>query len=180
MRIYHCRPSWEESRPQIDFEAADNGGNDWLVVGEVVDGTRPVQDYPQVAVRVDHPRANQWDAYMVAGTRGLFSKRFVNLVGRAAFQGLSLLPASLNGEEYYFLRCEAPVDCFDRINAVFETFEHAPDEIMEITHYAFREDCLPVDACFVVPELPYLFATESVVDRIQAAKLKGVMLQPLP
>jgi hypothetical protein len=117
---------------------------------------------------------------MDGGVRGLFSQRFVDAVGMAAFQGITLLPASLNGTPYYFLRCEKPVDCFDRSNSVFETFAHDHSRIMDVSHYAFRSELLPADACFVLPELPDLLLTESVVQRLQAANLKGVRMQPLP
>jgi len=179
-KVYECRPSVEDDRPQIDFEDPENAKNDWLAVGEVIDGTRPVTEFPTVSVQVSHPGASQWDCYMDGGVRGLFSQRFVDAVGMAAFQGITLLPASLNGTTYYFLRCEKPVDCFDRSNSVFETFAHDHSRIMDVSHYAFRSELLPADACFVLPELPDLLLTESVVQRLQAANLKGVRMQPLP
>jgi hypothetical protein len=179
-KVYGCRPSVEDDRPQIDFEDPENGKNDWLAVGEVIDGTRPITEFPPVSVQVSHPEATQWDCYMDGGVRGLFSKRFVDAVGMVAFQGLTLLPARLNGTTYYFLRSEKPVDCFDRSNAVYETFAHDHARIMDVSHYAFRNELLPSDACFVLPELPDLLLTESVVQRLQAANLKGVRTQPLP
>lgn len=179
-RVYDCRPSNEDDRPQIDFESAVNGKNDWLAVADVIDGTLPISDLPSVSVQVFHPDATNWDCYMDGGVRGLFSQRFVDAVGMVAFHGLTLLPAKLNGATYYFLRCERPVECFDRCNSVFETFAHAPSRIMDVSHYAFRDDTVPTDACFVLPELPDLLLTESVVERLRAANVKGVRMQPLP
>lgn len=179
-QVYECRPSYEDERPEIDFEDEVNGQNDWLTVGEVLDGIRPVIDFPIVSVQVRQPDATQWDCFMVAGTRGLFSQRFIDAVGNASLQGITLHPAKLNGRTYYFLRCEKPVDCLDRYKSVFETFAHDPSRVMDVSHYAFRSESLPADACFVLPELPDLLLTESVVQRLKAANLKGVRVQLLP
>jgi hypothetical protein len=179
-KVYECRPSVEDDRPQIDFEDSKNGTNDWLAVGDVIDGTRPITEFPTVSVQVSHPEATQWDCYMDGGVRGLFSQRFVDAVGKAAFRGVMLLPAKVNGTTYYFLRCDTPIDCLDRSKAVFETFRSDPTAVKRITHYAFRNELLPADACFVLPELPDLLLTESVVQRLRAANLRGVSMQPLP
>ncbi|MCY2963693.1 MAG: hypothetical protein NT069_08605 [Planctomycetota bacterium] len=180
-QVYECRPSCEDHRPQIDFQNAVTASNDWLQVGKVLDGQRRPEEFPSnVNVYVADHRATEWDSFMVAGTRGLFSQRFVDTVGKPAFQGLTLLPAKLNGATYYFLRCEEPVDCLDRSNAAFVTFRSDPKAIQRITHYAFHSESLPADACFVLPELPDLLLTESVAQRLQAVNLKGVRVQPLP
>lgn len=105
MLVYECRPSYEDDRPEIDFQHRKNRSNGWLTVAEVTDGDRPVKDYPTVEVLVAHPEATQWDSYNDSGGRGLFSQKFVDTVGLASFRGLSLLPAKLNGVTYYFLSC---------------------------------------------------------------------------
>jgi hypothetical protein len=178
--VHKCRWSLEEDRPEIDFEDRKNAANDWLMVGEVVDGTRPVSEYPRVSVHVDHADATRWDCYMDGGTRGLFSQRFVDAVGVSSFLGLTLLPAQLNEATYYFIRCEEATDCLDRAKSVYETFRSDPTAIKRIDHYAFVGESLPDDACFVLPELPDLLITESVAQRLQAAKLRGLRIQPLP
>ena len=180
IEVFYCRPSVEDDRPQIEFEAPETGNNDWLTVGEVIEGTRPITEFPSVSVQVFHPDATQWDCYLDGGVRGLFSQRFADAVGKAAFQGLMLLPGKLNGANYYFLRCDKSIDCLDRSKAVFETFRSDPTAIKRITHYAFRGESLPEDACFVLPELPDLLLTEPVVKRLQAANLKGLSIEPLP
>lgn len=180
MIVFKCRWSSEEDRPAIDFEDDDNRKNDWLAVGEVIDGTLPVTEFPTVSVRVLHPEALDWDCFMVPGTSGLFSQRFVDAVGMASFEGLRLLPAQLNGATYYFLRCETPVDCFDRSKAQFVTFRSNPSAIMRINHFAFRSEALPQDACFCIPETVALLLTDSVAQRLRSAKLKGLCIQPVP
>ena len=58
--VFDCSWSTEDGRPEIDFEDLDNRKNDWLTIGEVIDGTRPVTDFPAVSVRVRHPDAIEW------------------------------------------------------------------------------------------------------------------------
>lgn len=178
--IYKCSYSIEEDRPEIDFMDAENAKNDWLLVSEVIDGLRPIGDFPKVSVTVRHPDATNWDCYCDGGVRGLFSERFVEAIGQSSLIGLTLLPALLNGVSYYFLRCDQPVDCFDRENSEFETYPHDPKRIMDISHYAFGEDCLPMDCFFCIPETRRLLLTESMAIRLSAAGLKGICLTPLP
>lgn len=179
--VYDCSWSTEEDRPSIDFEADENRKNDWLRVGEVVNGQLPISAFPsQLAVSVRHPEALEWDCYMDGGARGLFSQRFVDSAGPNALQHFSLLPCSLNGHTYFFLRCELKVDCFDRMNSQFETFPHNPLKVMHIKHFVFVDKRVPPDALFCIPETRRLFATESVVRRINDAGLKGVCTPELP
>ena len=179
--IYNCSHSIEEDRTVIDFENAENLKNDWLRVGDVHDGLRPLEDYPvNVTVSVPHADATLWDCYSVPGTRGLFSERFVQAVGNDAFRGLSLLPARLNEATYFFLRCDQPIDCFDRSMALFETFRCDSTSIKRITHFAFQENLLPADGCFCIPETVALLLTDTVVQRLKTARLKGLHIEKMP
>jgi len=180
VQIYECRPSIEDDRPQIDFEDFENSINDWLLIGEVINGTKPIGDFPMVSVTVRDPDATNWDCYRDGGIRGLFSERFVEAIGRSSFIGLTLLPAMLNGIPYYFLRCDQPIDCFHRSKASFETFRSDPMAIKRITHFAFQENLVPTNGCFCIPETVALLLTETVVERLNAAKLKGIHIIAAP
>lgn len=180
-KVFDCRPSIEDDRPVIDFEKNINAKNDWLSVAKVLDGTKPKSAFPaNIAVRVDDPRATEWDCYFDGGSRGLFSQRFIKAVGSEALRCFVLYPALLNDEQYYFLGCEQSIDCFDYTNARYQTFPHDPSRIMSISHYAFIEDNLPDRLLFCIPESPDLFATESIVERIKASGLKGIRMPALP
>lgn len=179
--VYDCRWSLEDERPEIDFEDEAVRRNDWLTVANVLDGTLPIASFPSmVSVRVRHPQATEWDCYMDGGARGLFSQRFVDVVGKDALRHFSLLPCDLNGKPYFFLRCEQRVDCFNRMSAVFDTYPHDPATIMHIRHYAFFDDRVPEGSLFCIPEVPDLFATEDVVRHIKEGGLKGIRTPPLP
>ncbi|MCC6126744.1 MAG: hypothetical protein IT426_17415 [Pirellulales bacterium] len=180
-KVYRCGWSLKEDRPKINFELEENRRNDWLAVAEVV-MTRelPLESYPAISVRVMHPYATDWDCYMMPGASGLFSQRFVDIVGGHALQCFTLLTARLNGEPYYFLYCIRTIDCLDRERSQIEVFPDDTSQIMDITHYAFVEDRLPEGMLFCIPDIPDLFATEAVAARVQKSALRGVRMDLLP
>ena len=128
---------------------------------------------------MNHPDAIQWACYIDSG-RGLFSRKFVAAVGSESLQGFTLLPATLNGCPYFFLRIETPIDCLNRTASQVETFPSDPLAIMEITHYDFYTDRLPECALFSIPEMPDLFATDGAAQRIEKSGLRGILLELLP
>ncbi len=179
--VYYCGPSYEKDRPEIDFDDKVNAANDWLTIGEVIDGTLSEDHYPaKVVVKVNDPRATEWHCYMDGGMGGLFSNRFVECVGSDALERFSPFPAELNGAEYFFLRCHDPLDCLDRQQSTFEVFPHDPSRIMHITHYSFFKDRIPDGALFCIPEVHRLFATDGVVGKSLRGQLKGVLFSELP
>ena len=161
-KVYSCRPSFEDERPMIDFELADNACNDWLTVGKVFDGTLPQDVWPaEVAITIADSAATEWDGYMVAGTSGIYSRRFVDLVGQG-LADFSLLPALLNDEPYFFLRCERRINCLDRHDARFETYPHDSTRIMSISHFAFTRAVPTAPELFGIPETLELLSTEAL------------------
>lgn len=180
VRLFKCSPSAEDDRPQIDFELKTNARNDWLVIGEVLDATRPAEDFPaKVSITVRHPDALLWDAYFDGNGGGLYSHRFSDAVCVKAFVGIETLPVLLNGVRYYFFRRSRPVDCLDQQASRYDVYPFPPHSISIIHHYAFREELVPKDGCFCIPEEPFLLVTESVVHRIESANLKGVCVDEL-
>lgn len=178
MSVYTCRASFEDDRPQIDFNCPETAENDWLIIGDVLDALKPASLWPAKVVMKSHSEnATQWDCFMAAGTRGVFSKRFVEVIGKDSLHGLSLLPSQLNGVGYYFLRCERQIECFDHAHSTYETFRSNPARIKYIRQFAFHEHLLPKDACFCIPETKTLLLTEPVAQRIRAAGLRGVFLE---
>lgn len=181
--IYSCRPSSERDRPTIDFDLEDNAKIDWLRVGRILSGALPIDQFPSpVRVTVNNPDATtKWDCFKDGGTRGLFSRRFVDVVGREGLRDFSLLRATLNGADYVFLRCDRPTDCLDRQRSRYDTSPHDPVRIMDIEHFAFRDELLAASArFFCIPEIPDLLVTEEIARNILASSLKGVRLEPLP
>lgn len=180
MNVYDCGPSVEDDRPYIDFTKTKNRQNDWLAIGAGVEHRLPAAAIPPLAsIVVDHPEATHWDCYRDGGLGGLFSQRFVNAVGAEALRCFVLIPALLNGEIYFFLRCEHPVDCLDHSKSEYKGFPHDPTSIMQIMHHAFFEERIP-DGLFCIPVSKRLLATHAVVRRIKKAGLKGVATPPLP
>ncbi len=178
---YSCGPSYEDDRPEIDFDDEFNAANDWLTIGEVIDGTLSEDHYPaKVVIKVNDPRATDWHCYMDGGLGGLFSARFIECVESDALERFSLFPAQLNSAEYFFLRCDDPLDCLDRRQSTFEVFPHDPSRIMHITHYSFVDDRIPDGILFCIPDAHRLFATPAIADKVARAQLKGVLFSELP
>ena len=178
-QLYHCLPSFEEERPEIDFENPENAANDWLTIGKAWTGLLSRDEWPSdVVINVDHPDATMWDGYSVGGAGGAYSLRFMEAV-RGGLDDFALLPASLNGERYYFLKCERRINCFDRQSARFETYPGS-SKIMAISHFAFNDHVPIGPTLFGIPETLRLLATEPMVRRMRSRNLKGVLTEPLP
>lgn len=180
MSINKCRASYEDDRPWIDFNCPETGENDWLLIGDVLDALQPASLWPAKVVMKSHPRdAIYWDCFMAAGTKGVFSQRFVDVIGEDSLRTFTLLPSQLNYVSYYFLRCESQIDCFDHANASYQTFRCNPARIKSIHRFVFHEHLLPHDACFSIPETKSLLVTEPVAQRIRKAGLRGVLLEQI-
>ena len=150
--------------------------NDWLQIGEILDGNQDTSEYPYVEIFVEDDDATDWDVYF-SGGRLLFSSKFVETVGEKSFFGLVPLPAYMNGAEYWYLRCEHPLDCIDRERSKFKTFPSDPKRIMFLSKVVFKENEIPKDSCFTHPDRKNcLYMTESVADRLVAAGIKGMKL----
>ena len=180
MSIYICDASYDDDRPRIDFNCPETRENDWLLIGDVLDGLQPVSLWPATVVMKSLPReAIYWDCFMAAGTKGVFSQRFVDVVGKDSLSAFTVLPCQLNFVGYYFLRCERQIDCFDHAHASYQTFRSNPARIKLIHRFAFHEHLLPHDACFCIPETKSLLVTEPVAQRIREAGLRGVLLEQI-
>lgn len=177
---YECSSSFEDDRPTINFELAANARNDWLTAGKVIDGTLPRDAWPSdLSITVEDPQATQWDSFMNPGSGDVYSQRFVEAVG-SGLADFSLLPCTLNGVPYVFLRCERPINCFDRQASRFKTYSADSPRILRIFHFAFTS-ALPEGAVlFRIPETLQLLATEAMAQKIATSGLRGVHLEPLP
>jgi hypothetical protein len=45
--VYKCRSSFEDNRPQIDFQMPSNSRNDWLMIGNVENGSVDIAQWPR-------------------------------------------------------------------------------------------------------------------------------------
>ena len=176
MTIFHCRSSSEKDRPEINFSHPVNKQNDWLLIGDILNGDIDTSEYPYVEIFVEDDDATDWDVYF-SGGRLLFSSKFVETVGEKSFYGLLPLPAYLNGAEYWYLRCEQPLDCIDLERSRYTTFPTNPRKILTLYEAVFKESEIPRDTCFTLPDRKnYLYMTESVADQLVAAGIKGMKL----
>jgi hypothetical protein len=159
-KVFEIRTSLESGRPEIDFELSENAQIDWGFVGQVLEGSRPIQDYSTIHISVQHPEATDWDFYSCAGTFGIFSQKVVDLIGADAFNNFELIPAQVNGKGYFFLKCIKRIDCFDRDKAEFIPFDGEPIKIMTIQKYMFKLDKIDAKHIFCIPENENIYCSE--------------------
>jgi hypothetical protein len=177
MTIFRCLPSCEDDRPEINFSHPTNMQNDWDLIEMYLDGDSDTTVYPYVEIYVDDGRALEWDLYHCGGSM-LCSTKFLDTIGVRSLYGLLPLPAYMNGEEYWFFRCEKTLDCLDREKSEFDVFSDDPKRVMFLYKAVFIEEMIGEDTVFTIPgeESTSLFMTEPVANRLIKAKIKGMKL----
>jgi hypothetical protein len=105
----------------------------------------------------------------------LFSQRAINTLGSDAFSDFDLLPAEINGQSYFFLKCTQRTECFDRGRAEFTTFKDGSDRIMTIHKHAFDLEALDGKNIFCIPEDESLYCSQVIAGNISNS-LKGIRL----
>jgi hypothetical protein len=177
--VFRVDPSAEDGRPVIEFDAPANRGIDWGRLGAILHGEGPATDYLELSIEVRGADAPSWGYYSIPGTLGLISGRAVQCIGPPAFRWFVLLPARLNGSEYFLLKVAEVLPCLDLARAEVVRFRTDPGRIKDITRYAFHKATIPDPLVFSIPEVPGLFATPSVVQAIERERVPGFRFTPL-
>ncbi|MEZ6056498.1 MAG: hypothetical protein R3C01_07315 [Planctomycetaceae bacterium] len=156
----------------------DNRDRDqWI--GDFLCGWRPVSEYRHREY-IDPTFGPSPDDYVSSeGTNGLFSQAFIDVIAPYMEPSFSLLPATLNGQPFYFLRHEGSVDCLDYENSDVEVLgdEYGEDagKLMPIKRYSFHTEQLQRPLVFGLPGYcGYIFWTKPLVDICTEAGLTGV------
>ena len=172
-RVFLVRPSIEEDRPEINFGRPENKKTDWLLVDQVLRGERREEDYPSILVLVDHPEAERWDYYSVAGTCGLMSQRAVDLLEPYALPYFKFFQAWLNGASFFFPKRIHTLDCLDRQRSILVPFRTDPTHVKEIKRYRFRMESIIDPVLFSIPEVPSMFASQTIERLVRERELRG-------
>jgi hypothetical protein len=158
--VFMVGPSVEDDRPVIEFDALVNRGIDWRRLDALLRGERPTTDYQELSVVVPDADATSWGYYSVPGTLGLISGEAVRCIGRSTLRLFLLMPARLNGSEYFFLKVTEVLPCLDLTRSEVVPFRTSPERIKAIKRYAFNKAMIPDPLVFSIPELPGLFAPQ--------------------
>lgn len=177
--VFRVDPSVEDDRPAIEFDAPANRGIDWRGLDAILHEERPLTDYRELSIVVRRADAASWGYYSVPGTLGLLSGEAVRCIGPSAFGRFVLLPARLNGSEYYFPKVAEVLPCLDLARAEVVPFRTNPERIKDIRKYAFHKAMIPDPVVFSIPELPGLFATPAVAEAIGRGQVLGFQFTPL-
>ncbi len=134
--------------------------------------------YFYIELYVEDEDATDWDVYH-SGGRVLCSTRFLDTIGESCLYGLVPMPAYLNGEEYWYFRCEKTIDCLDREKSKFDASSSDPRRVLILYKAVFIESMIGEDVCFRIPgyESTWLFMTEPVANRLIQAEIKGMKLR---
>jgi hypothetical protein len=173
------KPSFEEERPVIEFDASVNRGIDWGLLDAVLQGERPLTDYQEIGVVVSSSSATSWSFYSVPGTLGLMSTKLVEKIGSAAFNLFHLLPAKLNDAEYFFLKPSKTLSCLDLAKSEVVYFRNNPTRIKAIKRYAFKKQMISDSLLFSIPDIPGLFATPFIRESVVRSGILGVQFTSL-
>lgn len=177
--VFIVSSSLQNKRPEIDFEDdAISEATDWMLVGDILSGEVSAKKYSEVKLKLRARDACKWDFYRCGSALGLISQKAADVLRKSAAKSFALLPASINGSPYYFLRVKGSIDCLDKKKSEIVPFRSDPKAIQWIEKYVFRKKQLVDPSLFVIPEgIWHLLATDGVRGLIEAHKLKGFRLR---
>ena len=137
---------------------------------------RDVAEYTQREYIYPQSDASLLDYVSTEGTCGLFSQRFVSIITPYLQPSFSLLPATLDGHPFFFLRREGSVDCLDVAQSTVRYFDDDnPAKLMSITSFSFLTEKLNRPLVFGLPGyFGRIFWTKPIVDICLEARLNGI------
>lgn len=115
-----------------------------------------------------------------AGTAPAINEKAKSIVSPLISRTVELLPLLSNKDSYYAMNVEL-VDCLDVGNSIVERFKSS-NRIMSVEIYAFNWDRLEGINMFRIPELGLgrLFVTDTFKQKVEDAKLLGLLFSPIP
>lgn len=179
--VYRIDASVEEDRPCIDFDSVENRVIDWFAIGEILRGHRDIANYHEVHISLPELKCESWGCVMAAGPLGLISASAVACIGQAALSLFALLPATINGQRYYFAKPVQFPHYLNESQSLIRYFASNSSRIKSIERYCFFKDRIIDPIVFCLPELPHseAFATSRVRDSILTSGLQGFCFTPL-
>lgn len=179
--VFQVVASSDEAAPAIDFERQENSTNSWLAIDDMIRGNMATDQaiLRRTKVLVDAPQGDACDMFPVSGTTGLFSERAVEVFGNALSDYAELLQITVNDKPYFFLKPTNRLPCLDRERSIVVPFPSDPKSVMKIKKYVFDKSRIHDPVVFFIPEVPYLFCTETIIQRSKAACLRWICFDPV-
>ena len=176
--IFEIRTSCEDNRPfDVDHRFTDGLDDDSSLNYSIIQGDsmvdpatwRPWEFY---CAEPGTDRVTDWDYYDLSGTAGLFSVRAIRVLQPYLDPSFTVLPALLDGNEFYFVAIRNRLDCLSRSKSEILFFDDGT--VRHIDRYVFQKSRVRDPLVFAIPEeIATLFATESVVEASTAEGLMG-------
>ena len=163
-------------------DASDDGDSpEWITPdsGQYIDDflcdQRPVSEYVLRAYESATRVGESLDYSSAEGRNGLFSQRFIDVIQPHMEPSFSLLPATLDGRPFFFLRHESSIDCLDYEGSDVRYFDCDPTDIKSIKSYSFHTEQLQRPLVFSLPGYyGRIFWTKPLVDICKDVGLTGV------
>ncbi|MFN7139667.1 MAG: imm11 family protein [Limisphaerales bacterium] len=160
--------------PSIDFSIPANRNYNWLELGEMLDGQKPIDLSFTSSINITVTnKSKRFDCLSFNG------RLLISSAAKQVFEGLQqseIRYASLfvNSLPYYLMIVDRVIDCLDRDRSEIKSFPGDPTKIMAIKRYVLRKEAFGHFEIFRIPEHPTrVFVTESVKERIEASSLAG-------
>ena len=172
MTVYLIRTPVEGPQPRVFYDSPRNRGIDWGYLEEVLDASVPPDPERLAAIDVYAASTRPFDTVWMAN-RVLVSDRLRKVLEPACQGDAEFLPLSVNGSPFFGLVIRNVLDVLDRQRSELEYFPSAPDRVMSIRRYAFKD--LGSTRAFKIPETPTRkFATEPVRQAYLASGIPGL------
>ena len=172
MTVYLIKPPDEGPQPSIFSDSPRNRGIDRRYVEEVLAGDVPPDPERLAAVDFYAASTRPFDTVWMEN-RVVVSDRLRKVLEPACAGDAEFVPLSVNGSPFFGLVIRTVLDVLDRQRSELKYFRSAPDDVMSIKRYAFKD--LGSARVFKIPESPgSKFATEPVRQAYLASGLSGL------
>lgn len=172
MTVYLISGQREGPEPRIFDDSPRNRRIDRNYLEEVLGAEVPPDPQRLAAIDVYAASSRPFDVVWV-GIHALVSDRLRGFLEPACEGSVEFVPISVNGRPFFGLLIHTVLDVLDRQRSEVEYFPSAPDDVMLVRRYAFKD--LGSARVFKIPELRGReFATEPVRQAYLESGLSGL------
>lgn len=164
----------DSRQPSVPYDSPRNKGIDWQYLEDVLDAKAPADPERLAAIDIYVHATRPFESLRV-GTGTLVSDQLRKVLEPACQRDVEFLPLRVNGAPFFALLVVNVLDVLDREGSELEYFQHAPDRVMIIRRYAFKD--VGATRVFKIPESRgSTFVTEAVRRAYLDSGLPGLRL----
>ena len=172
MPVYLIRAPDEGPQPRVFHDSPRNRVIDWAYLEDVLDASAPPDPERLAVVDVYAASSRPFDTVWITN-RILVSDPLRKVLEPACGGDAEFVPLAVNGSPFFGLLIRTVLDVLDRQRSELKYFPSAPDRVMSIRRYAFKD--FGSTRVFKIPEAPTrMFATEPVRQADLGSGLSGL------